>query len=78
MSKYHVVENNMSRLILFHALTLSKDVIPSVLAILNNQEKIISSIYSISVFLKDPIPYAEVFLLLSFRLDIEHINEFLR
>ena len=71
MSKYHVVGYNMSRLILFHVLTLSKDVIPSVLAILDNQEKIISSIHSISVFLKDPIPNAEVFLLFSFRHDID-------
>ena len=43
---------------------------PSVLADSEDQEKLRCFMYSISVFLKDPIRNIEVFLLLSFNPDI--------
>ena len=44
---------------------------PSVLADLEDQEKFRCFMYSISVLLKDPIRSTEVFLLLSFKPDID-------
>ena len=44
---------------------------PSVLADSEDQEKLRCFMYSISVFLKDPIRNTEVFLLLSFKPDID-------
>ena len=48
-----------------------KKVMPSVLADSEDQEKFRCFMYSISVFLKDPIRNTEVFLLLSFKPDID-------
>ena len=48
-----------------------KKVMPSVLTDSEDQEKFRCFMYSISVFLKDPIRNTEVFLLLSFKPDID-------
>ena len=48
-----------------------KKVMPSVLADSEDQEKLRCFMYSISVFLKDPIRNTEVFLLLSSKPDID-------
>ena len=59
------------KIIFLHALALRKKVMPSVLADSEDQEKIRCFMYSISVFLKDPIRNTGVFLLLNFKPDID-------
>ena len=56
------------KIIFLHALALRKKVMPSVLADPEDQEKFRCFMYSISVFLKDPIRNTEVFLLFSLNL----------
>ena len=59
------------KILFLYALALRKKVMPSVLADSEDQEKFSCFMYSISVFLKDPIRNTEVFLLLTFKPDID-------
>ena len=59
------------KIIFLHALALRKKVMPSTLADSEDQEKFSCVMFSIAVFLKDPIHNTEFFLLLSFKPDID-------
>ena len=54
------------KIIFLHALALRKKVMPGVLADSEDQEKFSCFMYSISVFLKDPIYNTEVFFVIKF------------
>ena len=59
------------KIIFLHVLALSKYVTPSLLADSKDQENFSCIMFSFSVFLKDPIDSTEVFLLLSFKPEID-------